>query len=320
MKTRLLKILITIFLPSSLLAQKIDNLVSYRDMESNRYFRFNYENDLYASQDENYTQGYNLEFAHDGLKGNPINKLFFKFSNSTLKYGLSFEHIGYTPNDYVATKIQFGDRPFASAMLLKSFQVATDTTRKTRISQTFSFGFIGQMTLGKEMQVEIHKIVDSKIPKGWGNQIRNDVVLNYRLDFEKQIFQVGRLLNLQSSSSMQLGTLFSHISTGMNATIGFTDSPFSSNQSRRRWRIYFYSQPIFSIIAYDATLQGGLLNKNSPYTISSKDIERFTAQINYGLILKTRCLYFEIFRVGITKEFETGDSAKWGGFKFGFKV
>ena len=80
-----------------------------------------------------------------------------------------------------------------------------------------------------------------------------------------------------------------------------------------------FAQPLFTAVAYDATLQGGLFNTKSPYTITANDIERFTAQIHYGIILQTRTVFFEYFRGEITREFASGDHAKWGGIKFGFK-
>jgi hypothetical protein len=73
-----------------------------------------------------------------------------------------------------------------------------------------------------------------------------------------------------------------------------------------------------SVIGYDATLQGGLFNDKSPYTIATRDIERFVGQHNYGIILQTRTLYFEYSRTMITREFNSQTSSKWGGIRIGF--
>jgi len=75
-----------------------------------------------------------------------------------------------------------------------------------------------------------------------------------------------------------------------------------------------------NVIGYDATLQGGLFNRKSPCTIASQDMARFTGQFNYGIILKTKTLYFEYSRSVLTKEFETGSAYKWGGIKIGFTI
>jgi len=320
MKKSLTLFLFLIIVPNFLLAQKIDNMASFRDIKSTSYFRFNYDNDYFASTDQNYTQGYNFELVSPTLKKNPINYFFFKPKFSELKYGLSIEHIGYTPDNIKSTEIQFGDRPFAAAIMLKSFSIATDTHQKSRFISSLNIGLIGPGAFGKEMQVAIHKATGNTIPGGWQNQIKNDLVLNYEVSYEKQILSLENILSLQTNTHLQLGTLFTNVSLGMNATLGIINVPFSPLKNKNKFELYLYSQPLLNIIGYDATLQGGLFNANSPYTISAGQIERFTAQNNYGIILQTRSMYFEYSRTMITREFLSGTSAKWGGIKIGFKL
>lgn len=320
MKIKIYKLIFLLVLPNILISQKIDNLTSFRDIKSDSYFRFSYENDFFSATDRDYTQGYSLEFVNSKLEKNPINHLFFNLDKSNYKYGISIEHIGFTPNNYVSSEIQFGDRPFSSAIMLKSFNIAIDSIRKRRIAQTFSLGLIGPGAFGKEMQVEIHKVTGNKIPGGWDNQIKNDLVINYKVDYEKQLIRYTDLFALQANSSMQLGTLFSNASVGFNTQIGIINSPFTLNKPEKAFRLYAYAQPIVKVVGYDATLQGGVFNKESVYTISSGSIERFTAQFNYGIVIKTKTLYFEYSKSFITKEFNSGNSAKWGGFKIGFTL
>ncbi|WP_354668438.1 MULTISPECIES: lipid A-modifier LpxR family protein [Cellulophaga] len=105
---------------------------------------------------------------------------------------------------------------------------------------------------------------------------------------------------------------------GFNTTLGIINTPFSSSQKQSRFKLYVYAQPLLNVIGYDATLQGGLFNRQSSYTISPSGIERFTGQLNFGVILKTKTLYFEYSRTAITKEFSSGEAYKWGGVKTGF--
>lgn len=309
-----------IFLLISILsnAQKIDNSASFRDINSTSYFRYNYDNDYFAATDENYTQGYNFELVLKSLEKNPINKLFLKPESSTIKYGLAIEHIGFTPNDYVSEDIQIGDRPFSAAIMLKSFVISTNFAKKTRFTSSFSLGIIGPGAFGEEMQVGIHEATGNKIPKGWKNQIKNDVVINYEVGYEKQLFRYNKLIAIQAHSNLKFGTLFTNAAVGLNTVIGIIDTPFSKPENTKRFKLYAYVQPTLNIIGYDATLQGGVFNNKSPYTISSNNIERLTAQYNYGLVLKTKTLYFEYSRSAITREFKSGSSAKYGGIKIGF--
>lgn len=297
-------------------SQKIDNTVSFRDVQSDRYFRFNYENDYFAATDKNYTQGYSFEMMLPVFEKNPLNHLFFTPKESVTKYGLAVEHIGYTPYHYEYPEIQYGDRPFAAAIMVKSFAISTDTIHKSRWVSSLSLGLIGPGAFGEEMQVGIHKATGNDIPLGWQHQIKNDFVLNYRVSYEKQLLKYRELFTLQGISNLQLGTLFTNTSIGLNTTLGIVNSPYS--QAKKGFSFYFYMQPTVSFVAYDASLQGGVFNKKSPYTIPNGDIERFTAQFDYGLILQTRTIYIEFSRSLITREIATLGSAGWGGVKFGF--
>jgi len=39
------------------------------------------------------------------------------------------------------------------------------------------------------MQIGIHEATGNKTPRGWGNQIKNDLVMNYEVGYEKQLLQ-----------------------------------------------------------------------------------------------------------------------------------
>lgn len=312
-------ILFILLFPAFLLAQKIDNMASFRDIKANRYFRFNYDNDYFASRDQDYTQGYNFELVSPNMRKNPINKVLLNPKNTENKYGISIEHIGFTPFNIKSPNIQFGDRPFAATIMLKSFAIATDTIRKSRLISSFNLGLIGPGAFGKEMQVAIHKATGNTIPEGWQNQIKNDIVLNYEVSYEKQLINYRNLFSLSTNSRLRLGTLFTNAGFGFTSTFGIMNSPFSSSKTNKKFTIYGYAQSMVNVIGYDATLQGGMFNKKSPYIISNNEIERLTAQANYGIIMQTRTMYFEYSRFLITREFEIGKSSKWGGIKVGFR-
>lgn len=301
-------------------AQKIDNLTSVREMNSDRYFRLHYDNDYFATTDENYTQGYSFELVTPTFKKNPANFLFLKPKNSETRYGLAIEHIGYTPDRYDLPEIQEGDRPFAAAIYLKSFIIKTDTIHKSRFTSSLNIGMIGPAAFGGEMQIGIHEATGNKTPRGWGNQIKNDLVLNYEVGYEKQLLRYKNIFSLQAQGNLKVGTLFTNASFSLNTSVGIINSPFNSIKNKKGFELYVYTQPVISAIGYDATLQGGLFNRSSPYIIGSGDVERVTTQFNYGIVLKTRTLYFEYTRSMITREFETGNSASWGGIRIGFTI
>lgn len=312
-------LLFLIIFPACLFAQKIDNTASFRDLKTERYFRFNYDNDYFASKDQDYTQGYNFELVSPAVRHNPISKLLLKTKNSESQYGVSIEHIGFTAFNIGSPEIQYGDRPFAAAIMLKSFAITTDTIHQSRLVSALNVGLIGPGAFGKEMQVGIHEATGNTIPQGWQHQIRNDAVLNYEIGYEKQLLRCHNLFSLQANTTLRLGTLFTNASIGFNTTFGIINQPFASLKTKKKFALYGYAQPLLHVIGYDATLQGGLINTKSPYTIPDSEIERLTGQLNYGIVMQTRTLFLEYSRVLITREFKSGSSSKWGGIKIGFR-
>ena len=312
--------LLILLIPSVLLAQKIDNTAAFRAINTEKYIRLHYDNDYFSATDENYTQGYVMELVLPFLKKNPINNLLIIPEASRIQFGLAVEHIGFTPPTIGSPEIQYGERPFSAAIMLKTFAIATDTINKHRLHSSLSIGLIGPGAFGKEMQVAIHEATGNIIPLGWRNQIKNDLVINYELGYEKQLFQAKNWFSLSGNSALLAGTLYTNASVGLQSTFGIINSPYNSLNSKKQFQFYGYSQILGSAIIYDATLQGGVFNTRSVYTIADSQIERFTGQFNYGVILQLKKLHLEYFRAVLTREFKTGAPTKWGGIRIGLQL
>jgi hypothetical protein len=98
-------------------------------------------------------------------------------------------------------------------------------------------------------------------------------------------------------------------------------SPFikSDKINRKRFQLYAYSQPLVSLVAYDATMQGGLFNRNSPYRIADSQVTRFTFENQTGIVFQVYRFHLEGFLCLLTKEFNAGRMHRWGGVKLGFE-
>ncbi|MFT4533392.1 MAG: lipid A 3-O-deacylase [Saprospiraceae bacterium] len=318
-KMRLLSVLFLFFSALFVCGQKIDNTTSYRDIASDKYFRFNYDNDLFAGQDKNYTQGYSFEFVAPFILKNPINKLFLSLGNDVRKAGIVFEHIGFTPGRYEKVEIQEEDRPFASVAMLKSFSTSTGIGSRQRLSSHFSFGVMGPAAIGKEIQTVIHSVTGGRVPLGWKNQIENQIVLNYGIDYEKELLRLHDNFGFYANTSVKVGNLYSNASLGFNSTFGIINDPYASNNTQKV-RLYGYIQPLISLVGYDGTLQDRIIRDRSVYTIPTEEITRVVGQVFYGIVLQTKLLYIEYYRAYITKEIDTLGSAAWGGIKIGFHL
>lgn len=301
-------------------SQRIDNTASFREIKSNHYFRYYFDNDFFANTDYYYTQGQNFELVSPKLLKNPVNYLFIKLKNSEQKYGLSFEQVGFTPTDIVSNEILYDDRPYAAAVMLKSFLISTDTVHKTTFSSILTIGIIGPFTFGREIQSKIHEWIGRDIPSGWQYQIQNDLILNYEISHEKQLYRLNNLFSLNSNAKLRLGTMNTNISGGLTTTFGKKNSPIISQKNKNNFQIYGYWQGLVTAVGYDASLQGGLFNQNSPYVITNENMKRFTFQNNFGIILHSKTFYLEYYRSWLSKEFKAGRKHEWGGIRIGFTL
>jgi lipid A 3-O-deacylase len=301
------------------LAQRIDNTASFRQIDQAQYVRLHYDNDYFTATDLYYTQGYNFEVVHPKLRKNPLTRLLITTNRNQAKYGLAFEHFGFTPTTIQSDAILVGDRPFAGAMLLKTFSMSADTVRRLRIASVLSTGLVGPGAFGGEMQTAIHRAINGVTPQGWQHQIRNDVIVNYNLTIEKQLYAYRNALSVSANAMVQAGTFVNRLQTGFVVMAGRFNSPFgnSSKIGRSGLQLYGYAQPLVSLVGYDATLQGGLFNRDSPYIIPADQLMRTTFQTNFGAVLKYKKMYLEYYQSVLTKEFATGMSHRWGGVKVG---
>jgi len=318
---RLIRIFLFLFLlfaVSFVSGQVIDNISVCRNVASDNYFRFTYENDFFTATDYYYTQGINLEFVNPALKRNPVAKILLKPATAEVKYGLSVEHDGYTPLSIRHNEILYGDRPFCATLSLKFFTVADDSEKQRRVSSALSIGVLGTAAGGEWMQTTIHKALNNIEPLGWQNQVHTDVLLNYEAGIEKKIFAEKDFLLVSGLVRLNVGTLNDKACAGITFMLGKFSSPFQSSPfASGRWKFHFYDQPLLNAIAYDATFQGGMFNHSSPYTIAASDVERITFQNNFGVVLTTGKIYLEYSQSFLTKEFSSGISHRWGGVRVG---
>ncbi len=302
-------------------AQLIDNSSTFRNIDQKKYFRFHYDNDYFTKTDEYYTQGITLEYVHPSIKKIPATRLLWKPFNTQPQYGISLNLFGYTPTTITSDSILYGDRPFNANISLKIFSIQADEINRQKISTAFSIGVMGPAALGYEIQYNIHRWLKNPLPHGWQHQTKNDIIINYQLNYEKQLLSAGNNFLLNTTTEVRLGTLNDKLSGGLNFMAGHFNKRFlPPGTEKRKAEYYFYSQGRVSFIGYDASMQGGLFTRKKPYTISGGDISRVTFQADAGIIVNFKKFYLSYTQSILTKEFRTGKYHRWGGVSVGFAL
>jgi len=301
-------------------AQLIDNSSSFRTINHNSYFRFHYDNDYFTKTDEYYSQGISFEYVHPSIKKILSAKLLWKPYTSTPQYGVTFNLFGYTPTSIASDSILYGDRPFNADISFKTFLIQADAVHKQQVSTAFSIGVMGKAALGYDIQYNIHRWLKNPLPHGWQQQIKNDIILNYQLNYEKQLLAAGNNFLLNTTAEARAGTLNDKLSGGFNFMAGLFNKRFMPVIKKAKAEYYLYGQSRVNFIGYDASMQGGLFNRKSPYTTAAYDITRVTFQADAGVIVNFKKLYLSYTQSFLTKEFRTGKYHRWGGISIGFAL
>jgi lipid A 3-O-deacylase len=299
-------------------AQLIDNSSTFRHISRNSYFRFHYDNDFFTKSDEYYSQGITLEYVAPAVKKFILTKLLWKPYPTVPQYGITFNLFGYTPTSIASDLILYGDRPFNADLSLQTFLIQADEMHHQQISTALNIGVMGPAALGYEIQNNIHRWLKNPLPHGWQYQIQDDIILNYQVSYEKQLFSAANNFLLNATAEAKAGTLNDQLSAGINFMAGRFNKRFGSiSHKKRKAEYYFYGQSRINGIGYDASMQGGIFNRHDPYVISSSDITRITFRADAGIIVNFKKLFLSYTQSLLTREFCTGHYHRWGGISVG---
>lgn len=304
---------------SSLLsaAQPADSL-SKNSTSKDSYFRFNYDNDFFSATDIYYTQGTYFELITPWIKKIPLSHVLLPLKGATNYYGLEFEQDVFTPSSIRRDTVFTGDRPFSAAVYISQFLVSVQQEKKMRLSSKIDFGLLGPCAKGKETQQNIHRWLDNIQPLGWQYQVASDYIINYDLLFEKGLF-LRKGIEIIGTAGLRAGTLYTDAAAGAMLRTGWMNSWFRNlgltrydKENTRKFQAYLFFKGEAKAVAYNASLQGGVFNHTSIYTISADKTERVVYKGAYGIVLAYKRVSLEYTKVFLTPEFYKGSDHSWG--------
>ncbi len=314
---KLKQLFILLLLPFCCNAQAVNTAPAYKNIAVGGYARVSYENDFFTASDRYYTQGLDIEVVSPAFRRLITNKLLYTPPFSYTRYGVGIQHNGYTPNSVSENSILYGDRPYAGVTLLKTFALAIDTVNRQRFYTSVNAGVIGSAAFAGDIQMSVHKFLGNYAPHGWLHQIRNDVAINYNAAYEKEVLRAGRFLSVSGGANVNLGSLNCGVGVDGTIMVGYFLSPFTDERRRKGMpQLFIYEHPGIYLPGYDATLQGGVFNRYSPYVVTETHVVRPVLRNRYGFVLAWRSVYLEYFVATLSKEFSTGESHRFGGVQF----
>ena len=286
------------------------------------FLKINFDNDILDYTDRFYTNGIKIELISPALQMNPIGRLMIPYWGSGKNYyGLTLVQNMYTPSTTKTGGILYGDRPYAAYLYLGCFKITNDPVHKFRQTSELDLGIIGPNSYGEWVQRSFHNSVPTNNePLGWEYQIQNDLVLNYSIAYEKGILSC-RNLDLNITSTGNIGTLYTNFSGGIQfrtgwmnpyfANLGIAKKTMLKEQGLRKFQFVFFIKGNGKLVGYDATLEGGLLNRSSSYTIPSSEISRVVFQGSGGISVSSGGFRFDIEQYLLSPDFHKGWWHKW---------
>ncbi len=285
------------------------------------YISFAWENDLYYQHDFYYTNGFQVDFYHDWLKQSPINRILIPFGRKAdgLSWsGLQLRQEIFTPRDLAMDTISSGDHPYSSTLTLSQVSVVNLPARQMRIVTELRVGVLGPASQGFKTQELAHSVSNpSRPPQGWDYQVQNDLILNYDIQVEKGFINKGNSIFGVKGKS-RLGTLHTDLEAGLwfrfDARNGYFNRFGPSGEPG--FNVVFFLSANTRYVFYDATLQGGVFNKTSPYVLSSENLNRWIGSLEGSLIFELYEHQLEIYTRVATPHFQMAEPHGWIGITY----
>ncbi|MEI6682703.1 MAG: lipid A deacylase LpxR family protein [Bacteroidota bacterium] len=291
----------------------------------------NFDNDILDYTDRFYTNGIKIDLITPLFRMNPLSSLMVPYWRSAQNsYGISLVQNMYTPSTTKVGGILYGDRPYSAYLYIGSFKITLDPLHQYRQTSEIDIGIIGPKSYGEWVQRSFHRSVPTNNePLGWEYQIKNDLVLDYSVKVEKGIAN-GTHFDLMMNASAEAGTLYSNAAGGFHFRTGVLNPYFCNTgvagqgmlrkAGLRKVQFFIFIKGSGKLVGYDATLEGGLFNRTSSYTIPFNSISRLVFQGSGGFSLVVNGIRLDMEQFLLSPEFHNGWWHKWVHLSLAFAL
>jgi hypothetical protein len=290
---------------------------------------FQFENDIFGllGEDLHYTQGMRLSWltaegdVWDWVCAMARSVPFFP-DGGRLRATYALGQSLYTPEDIKTPELVVDDRPYAGWLYAATGLVAD--TGHSLDTVEFSIGVVGPSAMGKELQTWFHGIIASPIPRGWDNQLHDELTLQLFYEHKwRERWTPGWLDAIGLSTEVTphvggaLGNVFIQAATGATARIG-NDIPADYGPPRIRPSLpgseFFipnrsYSAYVFGGLELRAVARNMFLDGNTFGSSHSVDKNYLVGDFQGGLAVIVHRLRMAFTYVYRTPEFRLQDRA-----------
>lgn len=299
------------------------------------------DNDVFQGTDQQYTNGFKLTWLlpdRDDYEDYTFLPSWLKRAAKKLPYGdgPKFRHnIGfslgqhmYTPRDISGEELVLDDRPYAGCTYLSLSLHNKSSSQMDAFA--FSIGVVGPSSLAEETQTFIHRNIDSPIPKGWGNQLKDEpaVIVSWEHKWRAYLkeatsgFGVDIIPSVTAtagnvrvsgalSGELRFGYHVPHdFGTALNRPVSGVSALIDKEGDSSAYRPVFGAYISLGAAAY-AVLRDIFLDGNTWKESHSVDKETFVSEVGWGATVyykMVKITYSHIYRSPMYKEQDGGQS------------
>lgn len=254
------------------------------------------ENDAlaFSPSDRDYTQGLLLQYVGDSeeVNGELVRHL----------YGL--RNVFYTPRDITIAEPQPDDRPWAG---LTALSYTTWTSKKDEfVVGEWMVGVVGEWSQSEYIQTEFHDLIHNKEPKGWSNQIPNEVVANYTEDHYYRYWKAGKDTGWSADWAnilgYSIGTAFDYVKVGGIGRAGWglpkeyhTGVIMPTLAKENTYSLFLFGGAEGKAVVHNVML-GGSLWQDGP----QQDMKNFVVDAKAGVSAAARDLFCTGWEIELT--------------------
>lgn len=317
-KFKLISIMFCIlFFSTNIFAEEVKSSENWELKRANLFF----ENDLFSTTDSQYSSGEKLSLLYQVINpSNPLYHLLYLDGGEYDTYvNFSLVNQMYTPADLTQTALIEDDRPYAGWTY---FEYGLHKSSQTDLRSIYlHIGMVGPASKTEEIQEIIHEMTDSTPPKGWDNQLENELGINLKYvhkwrhvpeplgSFETSFvpFVQGDLGNITIAATAGLSARFgwnipkdfgvSTVDAGGEVGVLVLDE--CENMVKEDWSFSFNLSGYGSAIARDIFLDGNTFKDSH-----SVDKENFVAYLGFGFTARYKNFVLDFMQTKSTPKFE----------------
>jgi hypothetical protein len=224
----------------------------------------------------------------------------------------------FTPGDTTKTELIENDRPYAGWTFLDigiadryQYQGGDELLN----GLILTLGIVGPSSLAGKTQKEFHRLIDSDRPKGWDNQLRDELGLNVTyLRKWRRLFGLyePRQFEISHHGGLTLGNVYSYASAGVmvrwgtrlkndigppSISPGFPGLPAFKAGPEYNW--YFFAGVEGRAMGRNIFLDGNTFHNS--YSVDKKD---FVGDLQFGIAIHYKNVRVALSNLIRTREFD----------------